>query len=130
MRIREERADQVDRNNLMLQRSGDEQTWWTFGGTRVNATLAAALCEAGIESTANAEGVSMPVCEVAVIHRVRTYLDDHEVPISIDRQALDGLKFSVALPVDLAIQTLAERGSDSPRARLIASEPLLVCNES
>lgn len=130
MRIREERADQVDRNGLMLQRSGDEQTWWTFGGTRVNTTLAAALGGEGIEATANAEGVSMPVCEVAVLDRVRSSLDDDEVPISIDRQALDGLKFSVALPVDLAIRTLAERGSDPLRARLIASEAVLVCNES
>jgi hypothetical protein len=45
---------------------------------------------------------------------------------NVDRAAVEGLKFSAALPLNLAIDTLAERGSDISRALVTASEPLVI----
>lgn len=126
MRIRDERADQVASVGLILQRSGENQTWWTFGGTRINATLATALSEAGFEASANAESVIMPVTDVADMRGIRAAIMEGNIQANFDEQALDGLKFSVALPMNLAIQTLAERGTDDVGACAVLDERVIV----
>lgn len=49
----------------------------------------------------------------------------HWQPV-FDRAALEGLKFSAALPLELAERTVAERGSDSFRAAAVSRSALIV----
>lgn len=125
-RLRDDRAAHVDPAGLVLQRHGDEQVWWTFAGTRANATLAAALERVGVGATASAEGISMAACEATTLREAGAVLDEGAVRADVDQAAVEGLKFSAALPLNLAIDTLAERGSDLPRALVAAGEALLV----
>lgn len=125
-RVRDERAADVDPAGLVLQRQGDEQVWWTFAGTRANATLAAALEQRGVTARVTAEGISTAVCDAPVFRDAGRDLEEGSVRADVDQAAVEGLKFSAALPLELAIDTLAERGSDVPRARATASESLVV----
>jgi ATP-dependent Lhr-like helicase len=125
-RIRDERAADVDASGLVLQRHGNEQAWWTFAGTRANATLAAALERVGVDARASAEGISMTTCDATTLRDAGDVLDGGGVRADVDQAAVDGLKFSTALPPRLAIDTLAERGSDVLRARETCREALVV----
>jgi ATP-dependent Lhr-like helicase len=125
-RVRNERADEVDPAGLVVERKSDEQFWWTFAGSRVNASLAAALEHRGVAARAASEGVSSEVCEVSAMRDVSCLLSEMGFRANVDRAAVEGLKFSAALPLNLAIDTLAERGSDISRALVTASEPLVI----
>ncbi len=125
-RVRDEQASHVDPAGLVLQRQGDEQVWWTFAGSRANATLAAALGRLGVSARVTAEGISSIACEASVLRDAGTLLGEGGVRADVDQAAVEGLKFSAALPLDLAIDTLAERGSDVERARATCSEALVV----
>jgi ATP-dependent Lhr-like helicase len=125
-RVRDDRAADVDPAGLVMERHGNEQAWWTFAGTRANATLAAALKRVGVDARASAEGISMTACDANTLREAGDVLDEGGVRADVDRAAVDGLKFSTALPARLAIDTLAERGSDVPRARETCREALVV----
>jgi len=129
-RIRAERSMQVDTGGLVLHRQGDEQAWWTFAGTRGNASLVAGLARVGISATAAAETVRSEIFEADVIRALSTVLEQAqaaEMPMcEVDQQAVDGLKFSAALPGELAMRTLAERGSDLLHARECTATPVVV----
>ena len=47
----------------------------------------------------------------------------------VDQETLDGLKFSAALPLEMAIHVLSTRGEDPPAARLVCEMPLDIVNE-
>jgi hypothetical protein len=49
--------------------------------------------------------------------------------LAVDQAALDGLKFSAALPQELAVQVLSERGEDLATARRISAMPLHAVTE-
>lgn len=129
-RVRAERSTQVDDHGLVLQRQGGEQAWWTFAGTKANASLVAGLARLGISATASAEAVRSEITGAEVLGALKDVLDDAVsagAPMcEVDRQALDGLKFSAALPMDLATRTLAERGSDLRHARECAGMPAVI----
>jgi ATP-dependent Lhr-like helicase len=44
----------------------------------------------------------------------------------VDQGAVDGLKFSAALPMDMAVATLAARQSDVDHAREVIGEGLVI----
>jgi ATP-dependent Lhr-like helicase len=125
-RIRAERAADVDQDGTVLQRGSDMDLWWTFAGTKANSSLAAALGAAGIEARSNAESVTLRNSDVAVLRSLKDSLSDGSAQLTIDQAALDGLKFSAALPQQLAVRTLAERGSNHPRASSVAEGPIVV----
>jgi ATP-dependent Lhr-like helicase len=99
--------------------------WWTFAGTKANTSLAAALGAAGIDARSTAESVTLHNSDVTILRNVGRSLADGRAQLVIDQAALDGLKFSAALPVDLAQRTLAERGGDEQHARVAADAPLV-----
>lgn len=111
-RLREERATEVNGNGLVLHpRGAGGARLWTWAGLKANATLLAGLGlnASGVEneSVLLPEGITGDDINAA---------DSDAVP-RVDDEAISGLKFSVALPSDLAIKTLGERLADPRGAR-------------
>jgi ATP-dependent Lhr-like helicase len=106
-RLREERATEVNDNGLVLHpRGAGGARLWTWAGLKANATLLAGLGlnASGVEneSVLLPEGIAGDDVKAA---------DSDAVP-RVDEEAISGLKFSVALPSDLAVRTLGERLAD------------------
>jgi len=102
--------------------------WWTFAGTRANATLAGELfrlCGGRVDHDALAitvEGLEgIPTMERAV--RELTLRDPSLMAPRIEEGALQGLKFSECLPQDLGLATLASRMRDEAAIRAILAQP-------
>lgn len=108
--VRAVRRDQVVEGGLILEHSGKSSVLWAFGGLKAHSTLLAALPdEVSRSATADNEAIRFD-------SRVEGPLFDG---LSLDGllpevapQAVDGLKFSVALPRAIAVTTLAERFVD------------------
>ncbi|MGX1748987.1 DEAD/DEAH box helicase [Glutamicibacter protophormiae] len=115
--LREEHANEVSVHGLIVQPRRDESLrWWTWAGLKANATLAAALGmklpQPKNEYLDLPSGTDLGTC----LDTVTT-----ETVPWIPREAVTGLKFAAALPVNLATRTLARRLADPEGARL-ASE--------
>jgi len=100
--------------------------WWTFAGTKANNSLVGALASTGIAATSNPESVTLASVKIDDLRGLASLLQVGITAATVDRQAVDGLKFSAALPLNLAVDTLAERGSDERHARASADEPVVV----
>lgn len=124
--VREDGLQLVHPGGTVITRddAGDVR-WWTWAGSRVNATLAATLSEIA--------DAGQRVEEDCV--RLRANLTPEEwrkakakaterlcLP-EVDPKALMGLKFSIALPERLAVATLAARLADLDGAREVLREP-------
>ncbi|OBF38946.1 ATP-dependent helicase [Mycolicibacterium peregrinum] len=130
--IRDQRAGQVDRSSLVIRRddTGDWR-WWTWAGAAANRTLAA--CGAGIVAPRQRIG-----SESLRLHRDLSVADIRDGlrqmrelgrPLpgpSVDVRAVDGLKFSAALPTELAINTISARVGDADAAGAVLSESSVV----
>jgi len=125
-RVRAERAAQVDPAGTVVQSSGSTSLWWTFAGTKANSSLAAALSDNGVEARSNAESVTLLDGDITAIRNLDGTLTSGVAHQSFDPAALEGLKFSAALPLELAERTLAERGSDSIHAAAASRAALIV----
>lgn len=106
-----------------------ELRWWTWAGTRANATLAAALSPL-LADRANPYSDKYVSLDGGVTHEtwsktMSALRAAESLPQpAIDDAALDGLKFSAALPSDIATQTLAARLGDPQRATGVLAEPV------
>lgn len=125
-RVRTERAADVDPDGIVIERGRDMDLWWTFAGTRANTSLSAALAASGVQARPSAESVSLRNGDLAVLRSLEPTLEDARTQPSVDETALDGLKFSAALPINLARRTLAERSTDSERAAVVCRSPVVV----
>jgi ATP-dependent Lhr-like helicase len=123
---RTELAGMAEPERTVVTRSAHDVLWWTWAGTRVNATLKASL---GSVADPSARPDDLFI-------RLRTDLDrtdwhaarkslNHLIDPEVDSGAVQGLKFSAALPPDLAAATLAARLADRPNARRVLNEPIL-----
>ncbi len=108
--VRTLRRDQVVDDGLVLDRGETSSVLWAFGGLKAHATLLAALPEEVAESATVdnemirfAGGIEVGLFEGLSVEGVAPELAP---------QAVEGLKFSVALPFSLAAQTLGERFTD------------------
>ena len=63
---------------------------------------------------------------IAILRGLEPALADGSAQPAIDQAALEGLKFSAALPLELAERTLRERGSDTVHASAVSRSPLIV----
>lgn len=114
--LREQRANEVGMNGLIVQQLGDEYLrWWTWAGLKANATLAATL-RMELSQPKN-EYLDVPL-QTDLGKCIET-LSTETVPW-IPPEAVAGLKFATALPVHLATCTLARRLADLEGARLAA----------
>ncbi|MFI2837908.1 DEAD/DEAH box helicase [Mycolicibacterium sp. PDY-3] len=120
-RLRGERSPDVDDNGLVLRpRGAGGRRLWTWAGLKANATLLAGLdlSAAGVEN----ESVVLP--EGIAGDHIRS-VDAHAIP-RVDDEAVSGLKFSVALPPELAAKTVGERLADSLGAAEIARARIIL----
>jgi len=114
-----------DSTVILLDRK--EVEWWTFGGTRGNATLARALAlatQSRVEHDAFSltfeSGLSLEDIQSA-IKEVRLK-DIASLRPSIDEEAINGLKFSACLPDHLSIEMLEQRLADTGSMRKTLEE--------
>lgn len=128
--VRSARSGQVDPDALVIERGSDEQTWWTFAGTRANSTLSAALTQDGIEVSFDHEKVSTPIVSPEQLRALSTLVQSRTAHWTFDQAALDGLKFSAALPMELALRVLTERSADLVGAVDSVVQPLVVSETS
>lgn len=98
--------------------------WWTWAGSRVNATLAATLSEIA-DSGQRVEEESIRLRTNLTPDGWRKAMDgaaDRLCLPEVDPRALTGLKFAVALPERLAVATLAARLADLDGAQEVLGE--------
>lgn len=124
--LRSDGIGRVHRSGLVVSVADDDLRWWTWAGYRVNATLQASLAGVAdpvargsdlfVRLRADLRASSWPSLVRAVSGRL-------ELP-AIDEKALAGLKFSAALPRQLAVATLAGRLADFEHAAGVLAEPV------
>ena len=123
---RETAPDLVHPGGTVISRgpAGDVR-WWTWAGLRANATLIATLGDMA-DTAQRVEEFFVRLRSDATPQAWKAALTDVEERLclpSVDDKALDGLKFSVALPRHLAEATLAARLADLDGARIALAEP-------
>lgn len=129
--LRETEAWSVSERGLVVAREKNEWRWWTWAGTKANRTLAAWAPDlvAPRQSFA-AEYVRLhaDLTVGSISDQIKLLALDDEaqgrIPY-IDDRALDGLKFSAALPDHLARRTVAVRDMDVAGAVDCTSRPIV-----
>lgn len=125
--LREEYASVVHPGGTLVVRDGDgEMRWWTWAGFRANATLISTLSELA-DPTQRYDDASIrlrPDLSRAVVREAVTDAAGRLCLPDVNEKALDGLKFSIALPHRLAVATLAARLADLPAAQAVLAEPV------
>ena len=107
--------------------SSGEAEWWTFGGNRANATLAHELSRetnsmVGHDSFMLTFSTAIKLQDVEqAIAAIRQH-DVVEMRPAVDEAAIDGLKFSDCLPIDLATVMLERRLQDQESTRRVLEE--------
>jgi ATP-dependent Lhr-like helicase len=129
--LRDEHSFVYSEGPTLLSRPQSGAEWWTFAGTRANATLAGELSrlyEGRVDHDAlviTVEGTErLPVIEKAV--RELASQNPSAMAPAVEEAALEGLKFSQCLPKELALATLSSRLRDSASVRAVLSQPMRV----
>lgn len=128
-RGRSQRSAAVHPEGTVLARGEHGCRWWTYAGGRANTALAAALSAAGFEAAADSLGVSIAGVGAATLapQELRRAVQGRlGAQPEISREALDGLRFSAALPRDVAEAVLWERLSDPVIAARVSGGPIRV----
>ncbi len=111
----------------VILRDGDgELRWWTWAGFRANATLAATLGEV-VDPMQRFDDAQIRLREDLTPQAWRDLVADAAERLclpEVSDKALDGLKFSAALPRRLAMATLAARLADLDGAAAVLAEPV------
>lgn len=111
----------------VLQGDDNAAEWWTFAGNRANATLARQLME-GIDSKVNYDSFTLTFeprvthCEIERAIATIRDCDAAEMRPAVDSFAIDGLKFSACLPIELAREMLERRMQDQESTRHVLNE--------
>ncbi|MEV1330906.1 DEAD/DEAH box helicase [Micromonospora costi] len=111
-------------NAIVREKDGDLR-WWTWGGFRANATLTATLSQA-IDPVERFDDCSIRLRKDltrAAWAGAIAAADERLCLPEVDEKALNGLKFSAALPERLARATLAARTADLDNAAAILRQP-------
>ncbi|WBB47308.1 DEAD/DEAH box helicase [Verrucosispora sp. WMMA2044] len=124
---REERSAMVHPGGsvILRDRHGDDLRWWTWAGFRANATLAATLTEV-VDPVQRFDDCQVRLRANLSREEWRTLIADVDQRLclpEVNKKALDGLKFSEALPERLALATLASRLADLGGATAVLQEP-------
>lgn len=106
--------------------TGPDPRWWTWAGYRANATLAATLSDL-TDGVQRFDDTSIRLRSDITPETWRAGTADADARLclpDIDDRALEGLKFSEALPRRLAVATLAARLADLDGAVTVLDEPV------
>jgi ATP-dependent Lhr-like helicase len=109
---------------VVRDRDGDLR-WWTWAGFRANATLAATLSEV-VDPVQRFDDLQIRLREDLTPRAWRDLVADAPQRLclpEVSEKALEGLKFSAALPHRLAMATLAARLADLSGADAVLREP-------
>jgi ATP-dependent Lhr-like helicase len=119
-------VDWAHPGGTLITRVGRDVRWWTWGGYRANATLAASLPSV-------ADPIQRPTDAWLRLHADVTLeawrdaaagaADQLALP-TVDPRAVRGLKFSAALPADTAAAVVGERLADLDGARALLQHPV------
>lgn len=108
--------------------AGDGETeWWTFGGNRANATLALQLAQQ-TGSKVNHDSFTLTFGSAVKLQDVERAIGEirhrnvTDMRPTVDEAAIDGLKFSECLPVELAVEMLERRLQDPDATRRILEQ--------
>ncbi len=116
----------ADSTVAVLAGSGEAE-WWTFGGNRANATLAQALAQE-TRSRVSHDSFTLTFESAIKLQDVEQAIgvirqqDISEMRPIVDESAIDGLKFSECLPVDLATKMLERRLQDQESTQRVLEE--------
>ncbi|WP_410581427.1 DEAD/DEAH box helicase [Amycolatopsis sp. lyj-108] len=124
--LREKHSGDVADNATVFRRSSGELRWWTWAGIAANRTLQASFPQV-VDPRQRITDHSL---------RLQPYLSNTELLRTlsvravlshphVNKSALYGLKFSSALPSELAYETVSERLSDQKHAQFLLSEQQL-----
>lgn len=117
----------VSEGGLVLHRRAPLDELWTWAGTRANTSIVAALAEQGVPARADAYSVRAESLDVDRLRLAAQLLGDVDPPApTIEQKAMEGLKFSSALPEHLAVATIAERTTDPLRAAAVLRQRIEV----
>ncbi len=123
--LREDRIGSVHPGGTVISRQGVDVRWWTWAGFRANATLAASLGSLADEKQ-RFDDVSVRLRSDLVREMWQPGVADASQRLclpDVDERAMEGLKFSEALPKRLAMATLAARLADVDVAADVLCEP-------
>lgn len=104
-------------SSIALLGANRQTEWWTFAGSRANATLERqfALATTGKIDSDSFKLTFDPTITLQDVERALgeiRRLDVAEMRPAVDEAAIEGLKFSECLPVELAIEMLERRLQD------------------
>lgn len=125
-RMRSTEMATVHPGGLAITDSAGDVRWWTWAGFRANSTLAATVSEL-VDGAARIDDVSIRLRNDLTLDMWRAATADAADRIclaAVDDAAVDGLKFSEALPRRLAVATLAARLTDLDTATAVLGEPV------
>lgn len=118
--VRERRAHEVSDFGLVVERTGRDTHLWTWAGLKANETLRSAL---GGPDGRSSNDV-MVIRDLQDTSMINGAVTAEAVP-EIAGSMTDQLKFSAALPHDVAVRVLSERFTDSRGAAAITSQQLV-----
>jgi ATP-dependent Lhr-like helicase len=123
--VREEQADHIAADSTVLLRSADGDVhWWTWAGAAANRTLHASLEVVDPKQRLGDRFLrlrhNIDLREAAAELRGARVAELVDPPV--DARAMRGLRFSAALPEQLATATLAQRLGDRRGAELALRE--------
>lgn len=114
-------------SSVAVQDGGGESEWWTFGGSRANATLARELSRETRTKVSHdsftltfESAVKLQDVEQAI--EVLRQGDASAMYPCVDEAAIEGLKFSECLPTELAIEMLERRLQDTEATHHVLHE--------
>lgn len=120
-RVRSDLEGAVDGDGLVLARGAKHVTLWTWAGLRANETILSAL---GYPEGAGADNLNIRLPLGFGIDDIRRANVSSVLPV-ISPEAVEGLKFSAALPPGLAAATLAARFVDRAGAEDVVKRPFI-----
>ena len=118
-------AGSVHPGGTLITRIGGDVRWWTWGGYRANATLTTTLSGLA-DQTQRPTDAWLRLREdltPAMWREAVAGAPDRIVLPNVDPRAVKGLKFSTALPANLASAVVAERLADLEGAAELLGRP-------
>ncbi|MEZ6051286.1 MAG: DEAD/DEAH box helicase [Planctomycetaceae bacterium] len=114
-------------SSIAVLAGSGEAEWWTFGGNRANATLARELAQE-TRSRISHDSFTLTFEKAIKLQDVEQAIgvvrqsDVAEMRPIVDEAAIEGLKFSECLPIDLATEMLERRLQDQESTQRVLEE--------
>jgi ATP-dependent Lhr-like helicase len=128
--IRHEYPFVASGSTSIVRHSNGEIRWWTFAGGIANKLITDHLNKVSEATGDNLAIRFRAVDDVDRVEELLSLIDPEGIQPAPDANAVDGLKFSEALPITLANEVLRARFSDAEAVRSVLGEQRRVVIES